>query len=172
MLLELFFLILSSKIFLLFAPCQHIQPGSIPNNSPNHHWVLYSTFSRQPFHKWLIFECWSVCDNLLYRHGVSLLLIKKSGTSLGAGDEGQIQPLLFIFSPGQCPLHNDSSTHQTHLYHAWPIISCWFEPINHAYTNFQIPPSLQHIKISHLMQLQGEVWTWKKKSNQLRGMEG
>ena len=120
-LLELFFLILSSKIFLLFAPCQHIQPGSIPNNSPNHHWVLYSTFSRQPFHKWLIFECWSVCDKLLYSHCVSIVVHKTSGTSSGAGDGGQIQPLLFIFSPGQCPLHNHSSAYQTCPWHTWLI---------------------------------------------------
>ena len=111
-LLELFFLILNSKTFLLFATCPHgcswhLPPGTPnPINSPNHHLVLYSTFLRQPFHKWLIFECWSVCDKLLYIHGVSLVVHKTSGTSSGAGDGGQIQPLLF--SPGQCPLHNHS----------------------------------------------------------------
>ena len=154
--LELFFLILSSKTFLLFATCPHVcswhlPPGaSIPNNSPNHHWVLYSTFSRQPFHKWLIFECWSVCDKLLYSHCVSLVVHKTSGTSSGAGDGGQIQPLLFIFSPGQCPLHNHSSTYQTCPGRAQPIIFAWFGPVNHGHSNVQILPSLQHRKIGHI----------------------
>ena len=92
-----------------------------------------------------------------------LLFIKHQEPACEQVMQDKSNPSLFVFSRGHC----HCTTPAPHTRHATVIHGQYFHPIwpvNHGYTNFPIPPSLQHRKIGHFSsKYKDKFWIWEKK---------